>query len=274
MPYLATPHALLYYDIFAPDITAPITSKTNQPQQAFQTVLLIHGFAGTPTSDFAALIPQLCTHYSVLAPHLHGYGHSSHRSHYSITYYREDAADLVALLDALHLSHVLVLGFSDGAIVALLLAALYPARVAALAILGAQASINAQDVAGIRHWLLDTPLSEEWQTQLAQLHGDPYWRSLPQMYVEVQEALVAAGGMLLSDEDLARIRCPTLIMHGTRDRIVPVEYARILHERIPRSQLLLFDAGHAAHLKHERQFTEVIMNFFQENKIDSEKRSS
>jgi valacyclovir hydrolase len=274
MPYLATPHALLYYDIFTPDITAPTPPQTNQPQQAFQTVLLIHGFAGTPTNDFAALIPQLCTHYSVLAPHLHGYGHSSHRSHYSITYYREDAVDLVALLDALHLSQVLVLGFSDGAIVALLLAALYPARVAALAILGAQASINAHDVAGIRHWLLETPLSQEWQTQLAQLHGDPYWRALPQMYVQVQEELVAMGGILITDEELAGIRCPTLVMHGTRDRIVPVEYAGILHERIARSQLLLFDAGHAAHAKREREFTEAIMNFFQESKIDTEKRSS
>src|SRR5690242_12934835 len=126
MPYLSTPHALLYYDIFAPDITAPTIHQADQLQQAIQTVLLIHGFAGTPTSDFAAQVSQLCTHYSVLAPHLHGYGNSSHRSHYSITYYREDVGDLVALLDALQLSQVLVLGFSDGAIVALLLAALYP----------------------------------------------------------------------------------------------------------------------------------------------------
>src|SRR5947209_19969759 len=178
MPYLATPHTLLYYDIFSSDITAPASHRPIQLQQAAPTVLLIHGFAGTPTSDFAAQLPQLRTHYNVLAPHLHGYGHSSHRSHYSITYYREDVGDLVVLLHALHLSRVLVLGFSDGAIVALLLAALYPERVAALAILGAQASINAHDVAGIRHWFLETPLSQEWQAQLAQLHGDPYWRAL------------------------------------------------------------------------------------------------
>ena len=169
---------------------------------------------------------------------------------------------------------MLVLAFSDGAIVALLLAALYPARVTALAILGAQASINAHDLAGIRHWLLDTPLSEAWQAQLAQLHRDPYWRALPQMYVQVQEELVAAGGILITDEELADIGCPTLVMHGTRDRIVPVEYARILHERIPRSQLLLFDAGHATHVKREREFTEAIMNFFQESKIDTENGSS
>lgn len=80
MPYLATPYATLYYDIFAQDITASTTQQPGQSQQASQTVLLIHGFAGTPESDFAAQIPQLHTQYIVLAPHLHGYGHSSHRS--------------------------------------------------------------------------------------------------------------------------------------------------------------------------------------------------
>jgi pimeloyl-ACP methyl ester carboxylesterase len=130
--YLATPRALLYYDIFVQDITTAALQQSNQPLPTSPLVLLIHGFAGTPTSDFAARIPQLCIHYSVLAPHLHGYGLSSHRNRYSINYYREDVTDLVALLDTLHLSQVLVLGFSDGAIVALLLAALHPERVAAL----------------------------------------------------------------------------------------------------------------------------------------------
>jgi valacyclovir hydrolase len=157
---------------------------------------------------------------------------------------------------------VLVLGFSDGGIVGLLLEALYPQRVLALAEMGAQPAINAQNVAGIRHWLIDTPLSEEWQKELAKLHGEPYWRTLPQMYVEGQEKLVAAGGSIISDEELASIRCPTLIMHGKRDRIVPADYARMISERIPNSQMLLFDAGHAAHLRCEREYTSAIMNFF------------
>jgi pimeloyl-ACP methyl ester carboxylesterase len=144
MTYLTTPNATPYYDIFARDVTPSAAQQPDESQRAPQTVLLIHAFAGTPESDFAAQIPHLRSQYTVLAPHLHGYGRSSHRSSYTLSYYREDVADLVALLNALHLSQVLVLGFSDGAIVALLLAALHPKRVAALAVLGAQASINAQ----------------------------------------------------------------------------------------------------------------------------------
>ncbi|GAC1360440.1 MAG: 2-succinyl-6-hydroxy-2,4-cyclohexadiene-1-carboxylate synthase [Ktedonobacteraceae bacterium] len=256
MPFFDAPHATLYYDVFAPDITE------NAVEVSSHTVLLLHGFAGTPMSDFAAQLPRLTSQYTVVAPHLHGYGRSSHRTSYSISYYREDVADLLALLDALHLETVNVLAFSDGSIVALLLAALHPQRVTALAVLGAQASVDAQDAAALRHWLLEKPLSEAWQQELTRLHGDPYWRSLLPMFVEVQEALVQAGGILVTDEELAAIRCPTLLMHGKRDRIVRAEYATILHEHIAQSHVLLFDAGHAAHLRYEQEFTQTVMRFF------------
>ena len=261
MPFLQTPNATLYYDIFEPDFTM------SSPPVSRQVLLLIHGFAGTPESDFSGQIPHLRTHYRVLAPHLHGYGRSTQRTSYTVTYYREDVADMIALLDALGIDKVLVLGFSDGGIVGLLLAALYPQHVSALAVLGAQPAINEQNVTAIRHWLLEVPLSEEWQAQLAQLHGEPYWRSLPGMYVAAQEALVAAGGVLVTQEELASIRCPALIMHGARDRVVPADYSRLIHKHIPASQLLLFDAGHAAHLRCEEEYTTAVMDFFASRRL-------
>ncbi len=256
MAFFAAPSATLYYDIFPPDITE---STAEVPSSV---VLLIHGFMGTPTSDFAAQLPRLKRQYTVLAPHLHGYGHSSHRTEYSTSYYREDVADLIALLDALPLDTVNVLAFSDGSIVALLLAALHPHRVTALAVLGAQASVDEQDAIGLRQWLLEQPLSKAWQQELAQLHGDPYWRSLLPLFVKGQENLVRTGGVLVTDEELAAIQCPTLLMHGKRDRVVRAEYATVLHERMPHSHLVLFDAGHAAHLRYEQEFTETVMRFF------------
>jgi pimeloyl-ACP methyl ester carboxylesterase len=183
MSFLESSHTALYYDIFLSDIT----QKTST-----QTLLLLHGFLGTSASDFEGQIPALSQQYTILAPDLHGHGHSSHRSSYTSTYYREDVADIVALLDALNLSRVLVLGFSDGAIVGLLLAALHPDRVTALTIHGAQHLITTRDTAAIRAWLLEKPLSPRWQEQLTNLHGDPYWRSLLPLYVDVQERLAVS----------------------------------------------------------------------------------
>jgi valacyclovir hydrolase len=256
MPFLDTSNTNMYYDIFEPNFTTmPFTSLEN-------TLLLIHGFGGTPESDFGAQLTVLQSYFRVIAPHLHGYGRSTRRNSYNLSFYQDDASDLATLLDSLNIDQVLVLGFSDGGIVGLLLAAVYPQRVSALAVMGAQPTINAQNVAAIRHWLIETPLPEDWQKELAKLHGDPYWRSLPRMYVEGQEKLVAAGGVIITGEELASIRCPALIMHGKRDRIVPVDYAYIISERIPNAKILLFDAGHAAHLRYEKEYTSSIMKFF------------
>jgi valacyclovir hydrolase len=256
MPYLDTSNTTMYYDVFEPNFTAlPQSSQVD-------SLLLIHGFGGTPESDFGAQMSVLRKHFRVIAPHLHGYGRSSHRSTYKVSFYRDDASDLAALLDVLDVDKVMVLGFSDGGIVGLLFAALNPQRVSALAVMGAQPTIIAENVAAIRNWLIETPLSYEWQKELARLHGEPYWRLLPPMYVEGQEKLVEAGGVIITQQEMASIRCPALIMHGSRDRIVPVAYAHTIAESIPGAQLLLFDAGHAAHLRFEKEYTAAIMEFF------------
>ncbi|TMD52141.1 MAG: alpha/beta hydrolase [Chloroflexi bacterium] len=110
MPFLSTPHTTMYYDVFEPDFTT--TGRIPHPS----TVLLIHGFGGTPESDFEGQLPAL-SRYCVVAPHLHGYGRSTKREAYTLTFYRDDAADLAMLLDWLRIEHTLVLGFSDGGIV-------------------------------------------------------------------------------------------------------------------------------------------------------------
>ncbi len=253
MSYIELNHTRLYYDFVPSNITQ---------EAAGRPLLLLHGFLGTPTSDFAAQMPHLLGEYTIIAPHLHGHGHSSHRTSYTTAYYREDVADVIALLNTLQLERVFVLGFSDGAIVGLLLAALHPDRVIAMALHGAQAVITERDTAAIRAWLLEKPLSLTWQEQLTLLHGSPYWQSLLPLYVDIQERLVAEGGILISNEELARIRCPALIMHGIHDRVVAVEYASMLSQHIPGAQLRLFDAGHALHLRYANEYTTTVMNFF------------
>lgn len=89
MPLLETPNATLYYDIFEPDFTG----LAHRPD--IDTVLLVHGFAGTPESDFAGQLPELRSRFRVLAPHLHGYGCSSQRSSYRLSFYRDDVEDLM-----------------------------------------------------------------------------------------------------------------------------------------------------------------------------------
>ena len=80
------------------------------------------------------------------------------------------------------------------------------------------------------------------------------------MYVEAQELLLAHGGVLISDEELAAINCPTLIMHGTRDRIVPVALRTDPARKIHKSRLHLFEAGHPAHLRYPQNIRRWFWN--------------
>ena len=44
---------------------------------------------------------------------------------------------------------------------------------------------------------------------------------------------------------LPRIDVPTLVVHGRRDRMIPVDNAHLIAERVPRAQtLILEDSGH------------------------------
>ena len=52
-------------------------------------------------------------------------------------------------------------------------------------------------------------------------------------------------------------------MHGKYDKIVPVQYAQKLMQKIPGSQLLVFEAGHAAHVRCEQLYTATVLHFIQ-----------
>jgi hypothetical protein len=72
MAFLDTPNTIMYYDIFEPNFTAtPLSSQIN-------TVLLIHGFGGTPESDFGAQLPIISERIPNAQLLLFDAGHAAH----------------------------------------------------------------------------------------------------------------------------------------------------------------------------------------------------
>jgi non-heme chloroperoxidase len=74
------------------------------------------------------------------------------------------------------------------------------------------------------------------------------------------------GGMfsrvLDNDDVLAGIRVPTLILHGTGDRIVRVSAARHTARIVPSARLLLYeDVGHAPHLESPKRLSRDLAEF-------------
>jgi pimeloyl-ACP methyl ester carboxylesterase len=65
----------------------------------------------------------------------------------------------------------------------------------------------------------------------------------------------------LSDH-LDELAVPTLLVHGERDRVVPTEWARRAHERLPDAELRVFeDCGHWPPRECPDEFNRAVADF-------------
>jgi pimeloyl-ACP methyl ester carboxylesterase len=62
--------------------------------------------------------------------------------------------------------------------------------------------------------------------------------------------------------DVEPIDVPALVIHGDRDRVVPVSNGRLLAERMPRAELVVLPGkGHAPMLEEPDEFGEIVCRF-------------
>ena len=76
-----------------------------------------------------------------------------------------------------------------------------------------------------------------------------------------------AGAVLAFDvsDRLAEIGVPTLLLHGTDDRVLPVENGRLLEEKLPDSRLEVFEGGsHLFFIEDHERVTEELRAFLAE----------
>jgi 3-oxoadipate enol-lactonase len=63
---------------------------------------------------------------------------------------------------------------------------------------------------------------------------------------------------------LAEIGCPTLVVAGSNDQAVPIHHARMLHDGIPSSQLVIIDgADHTLIWTHSDELLRVADDFLE-----------
>ena len=163
------------------------------------------------------------------------------------------------------------LGWSLGGLIALSLAAARPERVAGLVLVGATPCFLARPCwrAGLAPEVLAgfaRDLEADYRGTLArflalQVGRDAPGRSLLRRMRQVLEArpqpapaVLRDGLALLEATDLrprlAGIRCPAVVVHGTRDRLVPVAAGRYLALRLGAAWRPVPGAGHAPLLSH------------------------
>ncbi len=103
-----------------------------------------------------------------------------------------------------------------------------------------------------------------WSPRAAEAMRGVYGEELDDLwerYVCGLEAIHAGGGDLYRAL-LSKIRCPTLILHGARDPLVPAVHPEAIHRGIAGSRLHVFpDGKHNIHVRYAEQFNILVLDF-------------
>ncbi|MHB8627173.1 MAG: alpha/beta fold hydrolase [Aggregatilineales bacterium] len=218
-------------------------------------LVFFHGFMGSGRSDTSAELDWLAARYRVIAPDLRGYSQSYPKPRtYPADFYKRDAADMVALIQALKLDRPHVLGFSDGGEVALVVAERITLRSAtawgAIGFYGPEMTQQIKD-----------HVPPTWITEEMKARQGSYWERMPYDWVDAMLGLIAGGGDI-SHADAAKIACPLLIMLGTLDRLNPIAVAERLVKRAPNGRLEVFEnVGHMIQEQAPERFRQVLGDF-------------
>jgi pimeloyl-ACP methyl ester carboxylesterase len=260
------------------------------PGPASRTLLVIHGGPDWDHSYLRSPLAELAGRHRLVLPDLRGCGRSTRGL--ADDQYHPDAvvADLLALLDALRLAEVDVLGFSYGGLIAQRLAVAAPDRVRRLII--ASSSVLPVDEADFGTWperdrrltaeakaWADSSLSGPDLTRALAVAGAPanVWRraALPG-YLRLLDEVRFSGewlrpwqaGVLASPrfpdpvERLADLDAPILLLHGRQDTRFPVTLVDRTVELIPSAcGVVIEDAGHMTHVDQPTRWLAAVADF-------------
>lgn len=203
-----------------------------------EPLLLLHGFTGSG-DDWQHVFTQPIDGFRVIAPDLRGHGRSTNPS--DTFRFADVARDVFALLDTLGIDRVKAIGMSGGANTLLHMATQQPSRVQAMVHVSGTPRFPDQARAIMRTMTAATRTAAEWAEMRARHHhGDGQIRALWQYARGFADD---RDDMNFTAATLSRITARTLIVHGDRDPLYPVELAVELLRGIPNAALWVVPNG-------------------------------
>jgi pimeloyl-ACP methyl ester carboxylesterase len=215
---------------------------------AGKPLLIIHGNGGS-IKDFKNQIPYFAKNYQVILADSRAQGKSTDTSD-SLTY-EMMADDLNALLNKLRLDSCYVIGWSDGGINGLLLAMRHPEKVKKLAITGANLWPDTTAVEpNLFQWIVST------NDSLAKVP------QIPDVKAQKKLLNLMVLNPHISTADLKKVKCPTLVIGGDNDVILP-KHTMVIAQAISQSYLwILPNSGHSTLIAYKDMFNQVVGDFF------------
>lgn len=240
-----------------------------------EPLVLVMGLGCTSAMWFR-LAPKLARRHRVILLDNRGVGLTEAR-HFVVHRVSTMAADVAAVLDAAGEASAHVLGLSMGGMIAQQFAIDFPERVRSLVLMatncgGAHAVLAERSV-----WqLLFTKDDLSPEDSLAAMRPFTYAHATPDEVIEEDNLVRLADhptrrgyqaqlyGLMgwSSYHRLPGLRCPTLVIHGVEDRLIPLANAHVLAARIPGATLVEIEgASHWVHSDQTARTVEVVQAF-------------
>ncbi|KAI1889216.1 hypothetical protein AGOR_G00176830 [Albula goreensis] len=215
-------------------------------------VLLLPGALGSGQTDFGPQLESLDKQrFSV--------------RDFPLDFFDRDAKDAVDLMLALKFKRFSLLGWSDGGITALIAAARNPSLINKLVVWGSNAYVSEQDVK-IYNSIRDVSVwSARMRKPMEDMYGAQDFAKLWEAWVDGISQFTQRPDGSICCELLPLISCPTLIVHGEKDPMVPHFHPQYLLENIRGSRLHLMPEGkHNLHLRFAKEFNQLVEEFLSE----------
>ena len=203
-----------------------------------ETLLLLHGFTGC-ADDWQHVFSTPPLGFRVVAPDLPGHGRA--RNPRATFKFADVARDMFALLDSQGFERVSAIGMSAGANTLLHMATQQPHRIARMVHVSGTPRFPDQARTIMRTMTEETRSEAEWAEMRGRHRlGDDQIRAL---WRHAREFADDRDDMNFTAATLAAITARTLIVHGDRDPLYPVELAVELFRGIPSSSLWVVPNG-------------------------------
>jgi 3-oxoadipate enol-lactonase len=236
-------------------------------------LVLLHGL-GWDGTLWASAARRFADRYRVIAGDTRGHGQSDRPAGpYSIDLF---AADWLGLLDALGVDRACVVGFSQGGMIAQVLALEHPERVAALVLVStacrSDPSVKGKMEERIRLARTEGPAAAArlaatsiFSKRFTDARADAVEQFIAWRTGMDQESLLeatrAAYGFDVSAR-LSAVHVPTLVMYGDEDALTPPAVVRYVADCLPKPELVCVPgAGHMIPIEQPDEFESHLQAF-------------
>ncbi|MDR3468582.1 MAG: alpha/beta hydrolase [Xanthobacteraceae bacterium] len=244
-------------------------------------LILLHGGGAGADSygNWRATLPLFAAHFRTIAVDMVGFGKTDKPDPATFEFSQAArVAHLRAFMKALEIPSAILVGNSMGGATALGLASQSPELVTQLILMGS-AGLNTRihdDLLPVINYdfsregmlrLIRALVNENFVVDEALIdyrHSNSIEPDTRRAYAATMKWIRDQGGLFYEPEVIRRVACPTLIVSGKNDKVVPLENAYRFLELIDRSWgYIIPHCGHWAMLEHPDDFARASVNFLQ-----------